>query len=54
MGFIATAGGFLGYYTSFNYFGFPVIELFGMASISGYYPPPKDFSDYNGNPSFNS
>jgi len=24
MGFIATAAGFIGYYTAFNYFGFPV------------------------------
>lgn len=24
MGFIATSAGFIGYYTAFNYFGFPV------------------------------
>ena len=53
MGIIATAAGFLGYYTTFNYFGFPVTQLFGMASISGYKPPEKDFSIHNHDPFYN-
>lgn len=46
MGFIASAAGFIGYFTAFNYFGFPLSSLFGMASISGYRPPINDFTTY--------
>lgn len=53
MGEVASAAGFLGYFVAFNYLGFPVKTLFGMASISGYKPIKDDFSSYNGNPYYN-
>lgn len=44
MGEIGAAAGFLGYFVAFNYFGFPIRSLFGMATFSGYKPTPGDFS----------
>ncbi|KAL4482233.1 hypothetical protein ABPG72_018014 [Tetrahymena utriculariae] len=52
-GFIASAAGALGYFIAFNYFGFPVLSLFGLASITGYRSPQNDFGSYN-NPLLNN
>ncbi|KAL4510360.1 hypothetical protein ABPG72_008250 [Tetrahymena utriculariae] len=49
-GQIASAAGFLGYYVAFNYMGFPVLSLFGMASGKGYKPPKNDFYEHYINP----
>ncbi|KAL4470819.1 hypothetical protein ABPG73_000079 [Tetrahymena malaccensis] len=43
MGQLESAAGFVGYYMMFNYFGFPVRELFGLANVSGYTPKKNDF-----------
>lgn len=53
MGELACAAGFIGYFVTFNYFGFPVKSLFGKAVASGYKPPVNDFKSYNGNPYYN-
>ncbi|EAR90233.2 Na,H/K antiporter P-type ATPase, alpha subunit family protein (macronuclear) [Tetrahymena thermophila SB210] len=45
-GLIASAAGHLGYLIAFNYFGFPVLSLFGLASITGYRSPQNDFGSY--------
>jgi sodium/potassium-transporting ATPase subunit alpha len=44
MGIIATASGFVGYFTTFYYLGFPVTGLFGMATRNGFRPIIDDFS----------
>ncbi|EAR94958.2 Na,H/K antiporter P-type ATPase alpha subunit family protein (macronuclear) [Tetrahymena thermophila SB210] len=49
MGQLESAAGFVGYYMMFNYFGFPVRELFGLANVSGYTPLKDDF-DVHKNP----
>ncbi|KAL4470821.1 hypothetical protein ABPG73_000081 [Tetrahymena malaccensis] len=43
MGQLESAAGFIGYYMMFNYFGFPVRELFGLANVSGFTPLKDDF-----------
>ncbi|KAL4483686.1 hypothetical protein ABPG73_002428 [Tetrahymena malaccensis] len=43
---IASGAGHLGYYIAFNYFGFPVLSLFGLASATGYRPIQNDFGTY--------
>ncbi|KAL4441170.1 hypothetical protein ABPG74_002120 [Tetrahymena malaccensis] len=53
MGQMESAAGFLGYYTMFNYFGFPVTQLFGLANTSGYKPKKDDFNNDNINPKTN-
>ncbi|EAS01865.1 Na,H/K antiporter P-type ATPase alpha subunit family protein (macronuclear) [Tetrahymena thermophila SB210] len=45
-GQIASGAGHLGYYIAFNYFGFPVLSLFGLASATGYRPVQNDFGTY--------
>ncbi|KAL4509385.1 hypothetical protein ABPG72_018316 [Tetrahymena utriculariae] len=45
-GQIASGAGHLGYYIAFNYFGFPVLSLFGLASATGYRPLQDDFGTY--------
>ncbi|KAL4473895.1 hypothetical protein ABPG74_022759 [Tetrahymena malaccensis] len=52
-GLIASAAGHLSYFIAFNYFGFPVLSLFGLASITGYRSPQNDFGNYN-NPLLNN
>lgn len=52
LGVIATSAGFLGYFTTFNYFGFPVKTLFGLATAKGFRPPRGDFQT-NLNPQTN-
>ena len=46
MGEIACAAGFIGYFVTFNYFGFPVKSLFGLAVAEGYKAPSSDFKSY--------
>lgn len=36
-GMIASSAGFISFYTAMNSFGFPVLSLFGMAKIKGFY-----------------
>ncbi|KAL4465995.1 hypothetical protein ABPG74_004232 [Tetrahymena malaccensis] len=50
MGIMSMAAGFIAYFTSLNYYGFPINELFGMGNYSGYYPPIHDFGDYSNKP----
>ncbi|KAL4494140.1 hypothetical protein ABPG72_016096 [Tetrahymena utriculariae] len=50
MGIISMAAGFTAYFTSLNYYGFPIMELFGMGGYSGYYPIKHDFGDYSNKP----
>ncbi|KAL4479698.1 hypothetical protein ABPG73_017919 [Tetrahymena malaccensis] len=55
LGQIGSAGGFIGYFVCFNYLGFPIKSLFGIANTQGYKPPINDFNNYNNNnPYYNS
>lgn len=47
MGILSMAAGFLAYFTSLNFYGFPVLELFGMSLYTAYLPPVHDFSVHN-------
>ncbi|KAL4479697.1 hypothetical protein ABPG73_017918 [Tetrahymena malaccensis] len=54
LGQIGSAAGFIGYFVCFNYLGFPIKSLFGIANISGFKPPINDFGTYGNNPYYNS
>ncbi|EAR95708.2 Na,H/K antiporter P-type ATPase alpha subunit family protein (macronuclear) [Tetrahymena thermophila SB210] len=43
MGIHSMACGFLAYFISLNYYGFEVLELFGMSLYDAYYPPIQEF-----------
>lgn len=46
MGLISTGAGFVAYYTTLNFFGFPPGTLYNMANVSGFLPPVGDYKNY--------